>query len=177
MCGLALFPFTVQYANTAGESHAWEIWSCVIMSGRHKTEGIGGGVQLLFRLIRPWRCKQQTVLIVYLANVLTFSIWTDSTRKGIEILRWALPPMSLSLVPSPTLVLQATESWAWDWERGYMSLPSVYLMPAHVTRSPRPSPTAFAYSNRSNSGSGNGLGTRLHFLIFHHRNWRGRKIM
>ena len=64
-------------------------------------------------LICP-HCEQQTVSIVFLANALTSSL---GTRKSIEILSWALPPV---------------------W------LPSVYLMALHATRSPSLPPSIFA---------------------------------
>ena len=102
-----------QYEIRRGK--AWEIWSCAMTSGRH-TGVVPNNFNTCFVSIRPRHCEQQTASFVCLANTLTSSLWTDSKRQDIEILRWA-PPSTC--------------------------LPCVYLMAPNVTRSPRPSPPYF----------------------------------
>ena len=58
-----------------------------------------------------------------------------------------------------------TIKWEILWLATPLSLPSVYLMSPHITKSPRPSSSVFAYCRRSTTGDGNGLRTRLHNLL------------
>ena len=91
-----------------------EIWSHAMTSGERHTEG---GAQ---PFITPFSHRSVPGVVnnkrYCLANALTSSLWTDSTRQDIKIHRWAPPSVCL---------------------------PCVYLMVPHVTRSPRPSPAAF----------------------------------
>ena len=86
-----------------------KIWS---RAGRHIVNTWGAVITPVLHLSIPGVVKKRMVLVICLANALTSSLWTDST-KDIEIICWALPPVCL---------------------------PSVYLMAVHLTRSPRPSP-------------------------------------
>ena len=67
----------------------------------------------------PRCCEQQTVPIVCLANALTSSLWMDSTKKDIEILRWAQSPMCLPSVylmsTARDQISQAIKYWLWEW--------------------------------------------------------------
>ena len=101
---------------------ACEIWSRALTSGRQMVDTQGAvpnRYNTSLASICPQRCEKQIVSIVCLANALTYSLWTDSTRQDVQILRWAPPSVCL---------------------------PYVYLMASHMTRSPRPSPAVFGAS-------------------------------
>jgi len=115
----------------------WEIWSCVVKSGRQKVDTRGAVPNCsnsCFVLPNP---KQRTVPIAHLANVLSSS--SDQmgiSRKGFKFLHHAsatthvstfcLPDIttrnqSYNQIPRPSLhsyIMLAIKDWR--WERNYI---------------------------------------------------------
>ena len=108
---------------------AWDIWSCVVTSGRQRVDTWAWLSNSCFMLNHPWHCEQRMVLHdAAIAIVLASSRQTDSTRKGFEILCQVLPPMCVpSGLPDITAsdqisqafplyicILQAIKYWRWE---------------------------------------------------------------
>ena len=99
---LALFParshlqYLIAYSMQIRRGKAWEIWSRVVMSGRHMGTVPDSSISH-FVSNCPWRYERRMVWHC-LANALACSPRIDSTRKSFEIPHRALSPMCLPSV-------------------------------------------------------------------------------
>ena len=122
----------LQYAQMEREGLG-DFVTCM-MSGRQRVDVREGGV-VVPNYCNSTLCYQPRVCVCCLSNVTISSSCTRYCKKGLDILRWALPV--------------------------YLH----HVTPLCTTKSPSPSPSVFAYCMWSKTGGGDSLGMRLDSII------------